>query len=257
MRNLGDYIDDYGLIVQSDLDGGDSANRVGLYGVASEFNPLATKDNFNVMAVLVEPEPGLGIRHPDPDKWYSKLKYFSRDQHSALILGGILAGNTELVKRFFHKHLSRFGAYQNFQFNSTDVDGKYKFVTGDIASPEHWGYYIRGLNMWYLYPLLPVCDLFMLINSLVIIGKSWYDADDTSNDLNHIAALLMTKKIYPTPVSWLARKVYKWFRSNAGVNNENRLKGFAPQTALDHYFRVEAKGPPINELFAPFLEKEL
>ena len=46
---------------------------------------------------------------------------------------------------------------------------------------------------------------------------------------------------------------------NAGKDKNNRLEGFGPQTALDWYFREGAWGnpPPINELFKPFLEKEL
>lgn len=280
MKKLSDYIDTYGLICEIEpehiLDGGDSANRTGLFPIAAEYNNGfkmeadldMTKDTAmsaaNVMLSKIEIKPGICVRNPDPTKWWSNPNYFSRDQQSAVVVGAGFSKNYSLVSSLFLNHLKRFGLYQNFQINGVDVDGKKKFIQGDIATPEHLNLYIRALNLWFLYPLLLIGDLFTVLNSLIIIYKSYRDADDTSNDLNHIAICLQAKKRLPTPISYLARKLYRYFRKNAGSDNQNRLSGFGPQTALDHYFGdtvnkriLGVSSPPINELFKPFLEKEL
>jgi len=261
-QNLSDYLDDYDLVVQKDKDGGDTANKIGLLGVASYFLKDVTLKNYvnnSLVKLIVSTEPLLMVRNPKPRVFWSDPNHFSRDQQSAVVLGAALTDRLELVKDLAKAHLKRYGAYQNFQlFGKTeDVNGKTTPVKGDIASPEHLGYYARALNLYVFYPLLYVSDLFMLINSIVIVIKSHRDPDDTSNDLNHIAALLFTKVKQPTLLSWLARQVYVRLRANAGKDKQSRLQGFAPQTALDHYFREETGAPPINEYFRPFLEKEL
>lgn len=271
MKKLSDYIDTYGLICQIEDDGsfggGDSANRCGLLAVASEFNNGLYQADLDmskehVMAACnsmfgrIETRPGVGIRHPEATKWWSNSKFFSRDQQSAVVIGAGFSNNQVLVLSLFKNHLKRFGLYQNFQINSLDVDGKKHFIQGDMATPEHFNYYVRALNLWALYPVLLIGDLFMLLNSIIIVIKSIFDADDTSNDLNHICALLQAKRKLPTPISWLARKVYRFFRMNAGQTQNTRLSGFGPLTALQHYFRSKG-APPMDVLFQGFLEKEL
>lgn len=272
-KNLSVYIDEYGLPCQVEGDysfgGGDTANRIGLIGVANalakgihtvgvEVDEEQGSAMVNSMLSKVEIIPGIMVRHPEPTKWWSEPRFFSRDQQSAVVIGAGFANNKALVKRLLVKHLKRFGLYQNFQINKTDVDGKKKLVQGDVATPEHFNFYLRALKLYPLYPLLLLGDLFTLFNSLIIIFKSFIDADDTSNDLNHIASLLQSKKVMPTPISWLARKVYVKFRRNAGPDDKNRLVGFGPQTALDWYFTDKtSSAPPINELFKSFLETEL
>lgn len=279
MKLLSDYVDEYGLVCEIHpehmFEGGDAANRVGLIAVANHFgHGLHTAGMevseetgnamVNSMFSKIEVQRGLGVRHPDLFKWWSNPKYFSRDQQSAVVIGAGFSKNFPLVSSLFLNHLKRFGLYQNFQINGIDVDGKKKFIQGDIATPEHFNLYVRALNLWPLYPLLLLGDLFTVLNSLIIIYKSYRDADDTSNDLNHIAVCLQAKKSLPTPISYLARKLYRWFRKNAGPSNQERLPGFGPQTALDHYFGDTAikrilgvSSPPVNELFKSFLEKEL
>ncbi len=274
MKKMSDYIDEYGLICQvmgdSIFDGGDSAQRVGMLGIAASLNDgfrgeadLEMTKEFalvatNTMISKLQLPSGKLVRHPDYTKWYSNPNHFSRDQQSAVVIAAGFSGNQALVLNLMKQHLKRFGAYQNFGFNRIDVDGNKKFITGDIASPEHFNLYFRALNLYILYPLLLIGDLFTLLNSLIIIYKSYIDPDDTSNDLNHICVLLQSKKVMPTPISWLARKLYRRFRKNAGPSNDNRLPGFGPQSALDYYFADKiSSSPPINELFRNFLEKEL
>lgn len=273
MKNLSVYIDEYGLPCQVEgnhtFGGGDTANRIGLIGVANYFakgihtaGVEADQEQGNAMVTSmlskIEVKSGIMVRHPEPNEWWSQPRFFSRDQQSAVVIGAGLTGNLDLVRRLMKQHLKRFGFYQNFQINKTDVDGKKKLVQGDIASPEHFSFYVRALKQRCAYPLLLLGDVFTLINSLVIVYKSIRNADDTSNDLNHICALLLAKKVMPTPISWLARKIYVKFRKNAGPDNSNRLSGFGPQTALDWYFTDKtSSAPPINELFRSFLEIEL
>jgi hypothetical protein len=235
-------------------------------GFNGEADVFLTKEeamvSCNAMMNLIEPRPGMFVRHPDPSMWYSNPVHFSRDQQSAVAIGLSFLGNKGAIKRMAKGHLKRFGLYPNFQLNKVGVDGKFRRVTGDIASPEHFGYYIRGLHLYPLYPLLLVGDLFMLLNSLIIVFMSLRSVNsmETSNDLNHICALLQAKHMMPTPISWLARKVYSLFRRNAGVEVGHRLPGFGPQTALDSYFHDNlppTSNPPIDLLFKSFLEKQL
>lgn len=259
-RDLDGYLDSYNLVVQKDGDGGDTANKMGLLGVAAYFlNDQDLKDYVRegLPKLIVDTNPYKLVRNPTPNIFWSDPNHFSRDQQSAVVLGASLVDKKLMVFNIMLAHLMRYGAYQNFQFKTQDVSGKTTLIKGDIASPEHLGYYARALDAYHLYPLLYIADLFMLLNSIVIVVKSYLDPDDTSNDLNHIAALLFTKVKQPTLMSWLARQVYVRLRANAGKDKQSRLPGFAPQTALDHYFREETGAPPINEFFKPFLEKEL
>ncbi len=276
MRKLSNYIDDYGMICQRDilsnlLDGGDSANRISLFLIASQINNGFTgeaelvaskeecKDMFDSMVVELESSEGIWKRHPDPREWYSRPEYFSRDQQRPLIIALGLAKNVKAVKDTLKKQIKRWGFYQNFRLFAKDVDGKRKIVQGDIPSPLDWGYFIRALGWWWAYPLILISDLFLLLSSIIIVKESKLDPDKTTDDLGHIAALLQAKNSLPTPISWFARIVYSG-RLNAGKDIANRLPGFGPQTALDHYFRQEkdiTDSPPINELFLPFLEREL
>src|SRR5437868_12480104 len=91
------YIDSYAVIVQKDMDGGDSLHREGMYAFGKKLSekiryepdthqvyvekkllrrPAAEDDIMNQFEV----EPGIYVRHPDRAKWYSNLDTTSRDQ---------------------------------------------------------------------------------------------------------------------------------------------------------------------------------
>ena len=85
------YVDSYALIVQRDGDGGDTLQREGMYAFGKwlRYNQAgntvviadepARRDPAAVMDKL-EVKPGIFVRHPDPNKWYSNPATTSRDQ---------------------------------------------------------------------------------------------------------------------------------------------------------------------------------
>ena len=218
------FLDINGLIVQRDMDGGDTAGREGDYWFAHVLNNESLDlVRFNKNLQLLQVEPGVFIRNPIN---YNDPKDFSRDQTVPLILAMGEMKEYGTLKLLFKKQLLNFGRYQN----------------GDIGLIGDLGYYIRAFKMWYLYPILILGDAQLLVNSIIrcIKGRNY---DDVSDDINHTLGLLQAQNTYPTPVSWLARKVYKHFRPG-GI-----------QRAWDWYFRPDSGANPFNEMYRNLIDK--
>lgn len=213
------FLDSNGLIVQKDMDGGDTAGREGDYWFYNGLvkDPQINPREFSRVLELLQVEPGRFIRNPIN---YNNADDFSRDQTVPLILamGEMKAYST--LKQLLSRQIKNFFRYQN-----NDIG----FV-GDV------GYYIRAFRAWYLYPALLIGDIQLLVNSIVrcIWGR---DRNDVSDDINHTMTLLQAQYVYPTPISWLSRKVYKWFVPG-GI-----------QTRWNHYFRPETGANPFNEIY--------
>lgn len=222
------YYDDYGLIVQKDMDGGDTAGREGDFwfhkGLSGSIDQGA-RDEFKRVLNLLQYAPGVFVRHPKhnpvtpPDKSWNDPTDFSRDQSTSMILAMGEMGERSVLRSMLWQQIKRFTLFQNH----------------DIATPQDWGHYIRALNIWPLYPILLVGDLFLLTNSVIrcIVGND----ENTSDDINHTLSLLQAQHHLSTPISWLSRKIYKWFRKG-GVQN-----------AWDHYFKPESGANPFNDLY--------
>lgn len=86
-------LDSYAVIVQKDMDGGDTLHREGLYAFGQKirydyFNnavilegPIARRpDSIQNIMDRFEVAPGIYVRHPDPSRWYSNPDATSRDQ---------------------------------------------------------------------------------------------------------------------------------------------------------------------------------
>lgn len=225
------YYDSTNLIVQKDLDGGDSAQREGFVRIALALIPkiastLMLRLNYDEVIWLLEPYgDGKWIRNPYR---YNDSDDFSRDQATPNIIGMGFDGKTAALKRMFWAQVHRDG---------------FKFQNGDWASPQDFGHYIRALGWWPLYPVLLLGDTFMLLNS-IIRCISGIKKDNVGDDLNHIASLVQAQKRMPTPISLIARKLYKWLRPRG------------PQFALDWYFRAESGGnPEIAEIYKPIIKE--
>lgn len=225
--------DSNGLIVQTDGDGGDTAGREGDYWFAQALYShgphglnASQLEEFDRVIELLQPSPGIFVRNPTrnpvvpPAKAWNDPSDFSRDQTIPIILALGEMGHADVLKKLFWQQLKRYTLYQN----------------GDIATPQDLGYYIRANREWYLYPLLFIGDLFTLGNSVIRCIKG-RNLDDVSDDINHTLALLQAQRHYPTPISYLARKIYKYFRPG-GV-----------QAAWDHYFRPETGANPFNDMY--------
>lgn len=214
------YTDKNGLIVQRDLDGGDTTGREGDYWFyegleGGKFVHLRSK-SFEEVLQLLQVKPGVFIRNPIN---YNDPKDFSRDQTVPLILAMGERNKHDLLKLLLKKQLKNWFRYQN----------------GDLGLIGDAGYYIRALKAWYAYPLLLIGDFQILINSIIRVIAG-FNRDNVSDDINHTLILLQAKNHYPTPISWLARKIYKLVPG--GIQNR-----------WDHYFRPETGANAFNDLY--------
>ena len=157
--------------------------------------------------------------NPKKDSWWSNSLNFSRDQHrSVTIAMGAFKQKKRLLGALW-EHIKRFGFYQN----KLKHDGTNKIV-GDLCSPSDWGEWLRALvhsGMWgfaILYPLLLISDAWAILGILVS-QLNWKHPDDADDD-NLIMSLLQAKYVMPTPLSYLARKLYVKTRPIAGYTDE-------------------------------------
>lgn len=226
MMLLKDYMDDYGLMVQRDKDGGDSA-----YMTALTSGLLLIKEDVDGADVLYRNltsqcvvQEGIWRRHPDPLKWYANPNNFSRDQAETVLwclaVWSIISGSRaaqQLMKDFFKQKISRSGFHQNVHIGTDVPEGSDGLKVPDITGPEEITHYIRANNKWYLWPLLCLLDLSLLIN-VWFFRKKW-DADCL------IAKNIIISRLkYSTPCSYLARKIYR------GTDYQKRIKNYFYET---------------------------
>ena len=221
------HFDDHGLIVQADGDGGDTAQRTGML-----FFRFRDAEAFRLALDQLEIREGIYVRHPYQNGFRNDPNRFSRDQQRAIVIALGSYGMTDRLWNLAKAHLLRFGKYQNL----------------DYLGPSHLGEYIRAFRAWPLYPILCFTDLGLVISS-VDIALTDRAKPDQVDDNNHVMALLQAKDVLPTPVSWIARHIYKSFRPE---NFGNSVLGEVDpaQGALAWYHRAESGGNPfIAELY--------
>jgi hypothetical protein len=238
--------DKHHLIVQPNGDGGDTAQRTGMYyyllwvweqmGLSILGWPLPLPEDFErALRKLEINETGIFIRHPD--MWNSPSD-FSRDQQTPLIIAMGAYKSYDRLERMFATHTVRFGKYQNF----------------DFSSPESLGFYIRAFRLKWAYPILFIGDLFMLLNSLILCFFHGKDLN-FSDDQNHILAILQAIYSMPTPISRAARYLYVKFRPiNFGVTKLNEKSPV--MGALAWYHNPRHNGiQEFVDLWRPVIEK--
>lgn len=238
-------MDEDGLIGHIDkgrFNGADSCQRTMTYHI---FNHLLTPEPrwlgcLNALAMFTTP---LGyIRHPslgyhcglpgysDHACW-SDPTNFSGDQARALIVACQFHGFVYPVRDISWDTLKNFSRFPN----------------GDACFLAEWGALIRGMQAWFLWPLLFVCDAWLCITNLVTVIKYYVSVVNsnltgsfiiTDGYINGLLLSLSTREM-PTPFGWLARKII-------------RIK---LQDAWDYYFRHE--GAPQLNLFIPKIKEKL
>ena len=225
-------IDSYGLIVQGDGDGGDTAARMGQWLFLGKGHSIGPVDVGTIALRHLMPAPGVWIRHPQ----YPDIADCSRDQLDPIIMA---LGSCNLglaLRNTFKAHLKRGFFYQN-----KDVP---MIVTPCL--------YIRAFKAWYLYPVLCVLDIGFCFAWLENLFRR--NPDDV-DDNNNIMRMTQAAQVMPTPLSWLGRKLYaKTRRPNFG----NTVKGEKNPVmgALVWYHRTESGGNPcIAEIYRPIVER--
>lgn len=271
------YFDDHGLLVNmadGRPDGGDTAQMTGLYRFGQWLKAKREKDKETLariqgrfaqeceMLTYVElvknkqndvidhkPHPGVFVRNPGPGypAWAANPHTFSRDQQRSLVVAmGALKQKKQLWLTL-KRHVARLGWYQNDQ----EIDGSKK--TADFAAPDILGEYIRAFWMasgpvgrvlgLLAYPVVLLTDVSAFVGMLLNF-INWRNPNDVDDD-NAYMTMLQAKHALPTPLSWLARKIYKHLRPGG------------PLHAMEWKHRSETGSPPFFELYKETLEKEL
>lgn len=269
-------IDAYAVIVQTDLDGGDTLQREGMYAFGKKLRYDATKNAVFIEEIdtkrpsapeiiqKFEVSPGIYIRHPDPKKWYSNPDATSRDQVFPVIAYCAVYEDYPRLWRLFRETAKRGMFAQNFlRIGDGETDRK-------IPDPMHLNVaqFIRAGGWWTapLYPLLFVYDTIELFGTIITalplhlkddhLIPRWRQPDDV-DDNNVVIQHLLAAKYKPTPISWLNRYIYSVTRSenlgNTVYGEKNPVMG-----ALRWYHRNEHGGqgnPEMAELYRPLIEE--
>ncbi len=258
---LDDYIDKRGFIChltegRYPTDCGDSAQRMGMVHIAEYFlsKRLLKINATATLMSLQSPDKldGEWVRYWDHTKWAGKRHHMSLDQMRPLFWLMVLDHQNGFLKRTLWSIFKRYG----FLWNTTLNNSANISNTPDFIGLYFISFLIRGSGHRWLWPVLMVVDLPLIANSMIRVIVSHIKPDNVGDDLNHILDLICCRVCMPTPSSWIARLIYRYGRGRAGVNRKSRLKGFGPQTALDHYFRSD-NAPPINEIYEPILKRWL
>lgn len=228
---------------------------------------------------LLEIEPGIYVRHPDPLSWVSDPRNVSRDQLTPVICFHTLESytNSRLTRNLLRREqqellkacLKRYMFAQNIYPNWVDPRKEtVKAKTADFITPDLWAVFARAWLKTVWAPLaLPVVlfgDFCLIITVLLKVfapitkdtndGKfefRWPGPDDVDDDnINNV--LMTTQHAFPTPFSWLARKIYKTFRRKNLGNTELGEKD-AVMGALAQYHRND--NPELAEIARPLVNK--
>lgn len=242
VQAMANYRDSFALITQKDKDGGDTANRTGAYYIylkalqepLDDLNQNLDEGLSDDLRMLTK-RPGRYMRHIDESRWYSNENNFTRDQsiviQSALVMyerpGLMWSLIKERAKRGF------------FHFNSETGDDRpeTQFATWpDPPSPVEFGQFIRGLNLWFLRPLLEFTDMQLIFDVLVTLPFLVRRDDVPDFDVQYLPILVSSLHKYPSLSAQIAKLLYK--QTNACAR-------------LRHYFR-ETEGRnglyPLGEL---------
>lgn len=216
------FSDNTGLVTQKDQDGGDTCQNEHIaryaYNVQVKLSgKIAPEVAFNLadedMNRQLEPnQDGNYIRHPKKGVWWSDPKEFSRDQMISVI---IYLGETKQYDKLdsiFKAFLKRGFRYQNKDIGFIELF----YLFGRAYSR-------RSLLNRLVYPLVFLGDLSILVNTFARIGwlpRFKYEEkrfvklgeDDVGDDKNHVMCLLQSCRSLPTPISYLSKKIYKWFK---------------------------------------------
>lgn len=220
---------DYPIEHNGGIDGGDSINRMGHYHFLIDANKKIGNDiaerqelpsryvgSYEEQLKLFECPNSKGNyrRHPVKTRHgiadYCKGTYdgvMSRDQTTPLLISFVVLGMYKRLGMYFLRHLMRLLLFTTNTRKNDIVLNKKKLP--DLTGPEFWGIYIRSnpVTAILLYPLLCIFDLETLIGSVIRRNQSVEKDDDV---INHLTMCIFQAQNYPTPISYIARKINKY-----------------------------------------------
>lgn len=282
----GIYFDSHGLIVQRDGDGGDTAQREGFVwfgkwiynNVTGSEWPVALPIGYKQTLDLLEVKPGEFCRNPfqpdpggsDPD-WKTNPDKSSRDQVTPIIAAMGLWDDHDRLDRLWKAKRPCLGIF-------TCVQG-----TQDLFGPELVNLYRRARG------IEPDAngDKAAIAGVVARLQAASQNPDDTSDDLNQVVHLLMSKVRAPSADTDRAAELYakgrptssgsylgqyrKHYpgdfdadeqtmqnRIKAGINKGWKAECPPVLGALRWYFRAESGGcSSLAELYEPAIQRWL
>ncbi len=252
MTDFTPWISKYGLVTMKNGDAGDAPMKSGFYYLGMYNNTCDAvtraqlRSAYDKALATISTGPGQYCRYPEPGgstpPW-TDPKDFSRDQTLPTMVACGLMGLTGRLQLFGPAFIQNYSRAQN----------------GDPIGPAMWAVYWRLRGWWWLWPLMCLFDLETLVNSVVQCFKG-LNYDNVGDDQNHCLTLFVQKTNMPTPTSWLARKIYVWFRRGYYLSDNLPLptwevKGWV--WAWQWYWRPETGAPPMPDLWIPLLNAAL
>lgn len=177
-------------LAQSDGDTGDSSQRIATFWILMTVLGYQSKPHYERSIKAHEIVDGRYRRSPVKDYWGSDPTNFSRDQHSIMILAFGMVGDKKRILHSLKAIAFRLGFHQNF-LRGTDDPTKYWKIP-DVVTPAELGSFIRGLDIYVLYPVLWILDLFLFLDIWFRKSHLW-DADNM-----HCLHLIFANEKMPT-----------------------------------------------------------
>lgn len=260
-KNLSDYLDRWGLVCVSSLDGGDTlANTFTIAYCQGRCRPTD-------LDLLYNKDAKIWVRHPDRTKWYSQPDRTSRDQITPLLIYLAAYGPEWAWQRLVKSHKQKWFSWawntrRNFVYSTLeehlarstpDVAWDYAPKTPDFCGPDIWAVYARGWARrswagWAARPVVWLGDLQLVAGAALKLykwkfrrhlgtGRSGIDHDDRNFALKvHFARHYM-----PSLLSRLAWAVYGSER---------------PLACFQSFWGAQAAEPPVDQFMKQLWRKK-
>lgn len=233
------------VICQGDGDMGDSPQRTAFFHVAKVYLGEANKldcIDFEEAFQIWTPKGRL-IR--DPIKW-NIPEDISRDQQDPVVCALACYEMYKPMEKIICEHWVRFPWAPLIAA---------KYPNRDWAHPGNIAMELRALHAWWMWPYFWVGDFLMALGAAIdCINVYWHQGSDGPwLDMdNAITRHAFAQMFYPTPMSWLARKIHIWFYPK-NYGNEVTGEELPLMGALANKHQGENNNPAFIELWRPII----
>ncbi len=201
-------------IRQLDLSGGDSSQRDGhfwfmvkILGIDGKL--IEQKLGITYEGAMKSHEVAGGFlyrRTSNPAVWDNEPRNFTRDQWNALQLAWAANGDYKRLLKSMLGLVLRLGFHQNYHIGKVEKDTKWWqiYKIPDFMHPSHISVFIRGMNLFFMRPMLEILDLTLIVDVLYSRKTHLWDSDNML--LPH---MVYANYKYSTFASRYALKKYK------------------------------------------------